>query len=90
MFIVKRIVKRGFFRDKVLVEATKDASLNRKRLGWDVMQAPDLKMETFQVSKGAELTVRIPRGSFREGQTISPDQALKTGALNRLWKRTAS
>jgi hypothetical protein len=90
MFVVKRLLKRGFIRDRVLVSATKDTLLARKRLGWDSLHAPDLKMEELTISKGAELIVSLPRNSVREGQSISVDDVTAMSAFNRLWKRAAA
>lgn len=49
MFVVKRVLIRGFFRDKVLVVAKDDASISRRRLGWDLLGAPDVTIEHLRV-----------------------------------------
>jgi hypothetical protein len=87
MFIVKRVLKRGIFRDKVLIASTEDASLRRKRLGWDLLQAPDLKMENLKVVTGQELRVSLAKNSVTEGQSISVNEVTKLTAFNSLWKK---
>ncbi len=87
MFIVERVLKRGFFRDKVLMAATDDAALTRKRLGWDVLQAPDLKMENLKVSKGQQFIVSLDKGLVTEGQLVSVAEVTQSAAFGRLWEQ---
>jgi hypothetical protein len=89
MFIVERVLKRGFFRDKVVMTATENASLSRKRLGWDLLQAPDLQFENLEVAKGQQLVVSLTKNRVAEGQSISVAEVTRSTAFNRFWKRAA-
>ncbi len=87
MFIVKRVLNRGVFRDKVLIAATEAASLRRKRLGWDLLQAPDLKIENLKIATGQEIIVSLAKNSVTEGQSISEKEVTGSTAFNPLWKK---
>ena len=87
MFIVERVLKRGFFRDKVEMTASENAALSRKRLGWDALQAPDIKFESLKVAKGQRLVVSIAKNSVTEGQSISVADVTRLAGFNHLWKR---
>ena len=90
MFVVKRVLKRGFFRDRVVIAATKNASLSRSRLGWDLLQAPDLKTDTLKISQGEELIFSLAHNSVNEGQAISVVDVKNKSAFNRLWRRAGA
>ena len=90
MLVVERVLKRGFFRDKVLMSATQDTALSRKRLGWDLLQAPDFKMENLKVAKGQQLIVSLAKNSVSEGQSISVSEVTESSAFSGLWKRAAA
>ena len=85
MFVVKEVLSRGFFRDKVLVVATTDASLSRKRLGWDWLQAPDVKTDYLTVSQGAEFVVTLPKDAATERQQFNEQQVTEMRSFNSLW-----
>lgn len=87
MFVVKHVLDRGWFRDRILISATKDASLSRKRLGWDALQAPSVKFEELNAFQGEEFVISLPRRSVVEGHLISSDDVQSSSAFNRLWKR---
>ena len=55
MFVVKRVLRQGVFRDKVLIVAEGNASISRRRLGWDLLGAPDVTIEHLRVFRGQEL-----------------------------------
>jgi hypothetical protein len=90
MFVVERVLNRGFFRDKVLLIATEDAALSRKRLGWDLLQAPDLKTENLKVAKGQQLIVSLAKNLVSEGRSISEVEITGSTAFSDLWKRAAA
>ena len=90
MFVVERVLNRGLLRDKVLMIATDDALLSRKRLGWDLLQAPDLKMENLKVAKGQQLIVSLAKNSVVEGQSISVAEVTRSTAFSGLWNRAAA
>jgi hypothetical protein len=89
MFVVKEVLSRGFFRDKVLVIATTNASLSRKRLGWDWLQAPDVKTEYLRVSQGAEFVVTLPKDAATEWQQFNKQQVIEMRSFNSLWSSAA-
>ena len=90
MFVVKRVLIQGFFRDKVLVVAKDDASISRRRLGWDLLGAPDATIEHLCVLKGQEFVVSLPKRATTEGREISAQQASKLRGFSPLWNATAS
>ena len=90
MFVVERVLKRGLFRDKVLLAATEDVTLSTKRLAWDLLQAPDLEVENLKFAKGQQLIVSLAKKSVTEGQSISAAEVIRTSAFSRLWKRAAA
>lgn len=87
MLVVRRVLDRGWFRDSVLLSATKNVSLMRKRLGWDALQAPMVKFEELNAFQGEEFVVSLPRRSVAEGQSFSSEEVESNSAFNRLWKR---
>jgi hypothetical protein len=89
MFLVKRVLRQGFFRDKVLIVATDDASISRKRLGLDLLGAPDIKIECLRVSRGQEFVVALPTGATTEGQQISAEQVSEMRGFSPLWSAAA-
>ena len=86
MFVVERVLSRGFFRDKVLVVAKDDASLSRRRLGWDLLGAPDVTIEHLSVLRGQEFVVSLPKRAITEGHQISAQQAAEMRGFDALWK----
>jgi len=90
MFVVKRVLSQGFLRDKVLVVAKDDASISRRRLGWDLLGAPDVTIEHLRVLKGQEFVVSLPKGATTDGHQISAQQASELRGFSPLWNATAS
>jgi hypothetical protein len=86
LFVVKCILKRGIFRDRVLIAATKDAALSRKRLGMDHTGCLEPRIENLRAAEGEEFVVLLPRDSMAEGQTITAEQAASLSAFHRLWR----
>ena len=89
MFVVKEVLSQGFFRDKVLLVATADKSLSRKRLGWDWLQAPDVKTEYLRVSQGQEFVLALPKDAATERKQFSEQQVSEMRSFNRLWSAAA-
>lgn len=90
MFIVKKVMSRGLFRDKVLVEATVRASQDRPRLGWDLLGAPDVRLQSMTVEKGGQYIVSLPRRSVTSGNVISAEQAAHLPGFKKIWRRVPS
>lgn len=86
MFVVKKMIRRGILRDRVLVVATSDVSQRRKSLRWDLLGAPDAKEETLSVTQGDEFVVSVARNSVEPGEPITDEQVQRMAGFNRLWQ----
>lgn len=78
MFVVRR-VRRGLFSDNAILEAVNSGVLTKRWLGWDRLGASTLRSEPWSIASGDFFTLRVPRGSLNECQTLA---AVDVEAIN--------
>lgn len=69
-FSVVEAMSRGIFSDRLLIIAHEKLRHERRFLGWDRLQAPDLRVEHLDVREGDRLIVKTRRNRYVAGDAI--------------------